>query len=386
MNGMATEGVALAATRVPRERATALPKFFTGLESLRGVAALMVALYHISWQTHVVHWQLVRNDYLMVDFFFLLSGFVIFHSYGERLRTFVQTKRFLLLRLGRLYPLHLATLLFFVAVEGAKWTALRLHLLPIASAPFSVNKPVSLISNVLLIHALGVHKDATWNVPSWSISTEFYTYVLCAIVCMAFSSRLVLLAVSSALAAAGLAVSWFKAGGLVDTAQYAFFRCVFGFFCGVIAWHVYRALARRGLNARAIVWIEAGLFVTTIWFLMEKMPGHSDFLATPLFAAIIITVALGQGWLSRVLDTAPLVSLGRVSYSIYLVHPVVIWLFETFLQYGLKLRRAGFYPVALGAGDALTAAYLIAVVLVSGWTFTHIEDRFRRRTRAWVEG
>jgi peptidoglycan/LPS O-acetylase OafA/YrhL len=119
---------------------------------------------------------------------------------------------------------------------------------------------------------------------------------------------------------------------------------------------------------------------------MEKMPGHSDFLATPLFAAIIITVALGQGWLSRVLDTAPLVSLGRVSYSIYLVHPVVIWLFETFLQYGLKLRRAGFYPVALGAGDALTAAYLIAVVLVSGWTFTHIEDRFRRRTRAWVEG
>ena len=269
---MATEGVAVAAAG-PQTHPVFLPKFFSGLESLRGVAALMVALYHVSWRTHVLGWSIVRNDYLMVDFFFVLSGFVIFHSYGHRLRTILQTKRFLLLRLGRLYPLHLATMLFFVAVECAKWTALRLHWLPIASAPFSVNQPATLVSNLLLIHALGIHKDPTWNVPSWSISAEFYTYLLCAVVCMMFSSAKPLLAASGALAAAGFAVSWFLAGSLTSTAQYSFFRCMFGFFSGVIAWHIYRRLAERGLGARmqrAAAWIEAALLAVAVWFLIAK--------------------------------------------------------------------------------------------------------------------
>jgi len=386
---MATEGVAVAAAISPRTDRAALPKFFRGLESLRGVAALMVAMHHISWRTHVVNWPIIRNDYLMVDFFFVLSGFVIFHSYGDRLRTFVETKRFLLLRLGRLYPLHLATLLFFVGVEFAKWTALRFHLLPIASAPFSVNKPASFVTNVLLIHALGVHNEPTWNIPSWSISAEFYTYVLCAVVCMLFSkSKSLLLTAVSALAAIGFTVSWIQQGTLGSTARYAYFRCMLGFFSGVIAWHIYRVLARKTMSIglrRALAGSEAALLVTAVWFLMTKVQGRSDFWSTPLFAGIIITVAFGQGWVSRALETRPLVALGTISYSIYLVHPVVVWLFETLLQYGFKLRRADFYPIALPAGDALTVAYLIAVVLISRWTFVHIEDRFRRRARAWVD-
>jgi len=386
---MATEGVAIAASSGPETRPIVLPKFFRGLESLRGIAAILVAMLHMSWRTHVAGWPLIRNDYLMVDFFFVLSGFVIFHSYGDRLRTLVDTKRFLLLRLGRLYPLHLATLFFFVAVELARWTALRLHLLPIATEPFSINKPVSLLSNLLLIHALGVHKEATWNIPSWSISTEFYAYVLCAAVCMLFSkSKPLLLTVVSLLAATGFTVSWIKEGALGSTARYAYFRCLLGFFCGVIAWHIYRALAQRPMGPgmkRAFAWAETALLATAVLFLMRKVPGRSDFWSPPLFAAIIITVALGYGWASRVLETRPMIALGTISYSIYLVHPVVIFLFETYLQYGLKLHRAGYYPVTPNAGDALTAAYLVAVILISRWTFVHIEDRYRRRTRAWVQ-
>jgi len=62
--------------------------FFVPLESLRGVAALIVVVYHAVWLNPVTNSRFFMNGALMVDFFFVLSGFVIFHSYGDRLSSF----------------------------------------------------------------------------------------------------------------------------------------------------------------------------------------------------------------------------------------------------------------------------------------------------------
>ena len=59
------------------------PAFFLGLQSLRGVAALIVLLFHIpAWYAPFSEANTVRNGYLMVDLFFVLSGFVLMHAYG----------------------------------------------------------------------------------------------------------------------------------------------------------------------------------------------------------------------------------------------------------------------------------------------------------------
>src|SRR3979409_173570 len=97
---------------------------FVALDSWRGIAACLVALFHFEAYSHLVYSHLngapfLRNSWLFVDFFFVLSGFVIAANYQQRLREGFGVGRFLLLRLGRLYPLHLFMLAAAVAVKLA---------------------------------------------------------------------------------------------------------------------------------------------------------------------------------------------------------------------------------------------------------------------------
>ncbi len=91
------------------------------LTPLRGIAALIVVLFHArlllfpQWMESIAgHTQLIENGYLWVDLFFILSGLVLAHVYGEAFARTPRTigyGRFLWLRLTRVYPLYLVTLL-----------------------------------------------------------------------------------------------------------------------------------------------------------------------------------------------------------------------------------------------------------------------------------
>ncbi len=96
-----------------------MPRHFVALDSLRGIAALMVAFHHFRTDSLLDGLTIVRQAWLFVDFFFLLSGFVIAATYRDRLARGHGVLPFMLLRIGRLYPLHLAILAAFVAAEGA---------------------------------------------------------------------------------------------------------------------------------------------------------------------------------------------------------------------------------------------------------------------------
>lgn len=119
---------------------------------------------------------------LFVDFFFVLSGFVIASAYQSKLSSGDGVIPFALRRFGRLYPLHIATLAALVTFALAR-TAL-------APGPFNPRDMFdgwmfdfsALFTNVLLVHGLGFESHLTWNFPSWSISTEFYTYLVFAMI------------------------------------------------------------------------------------------------------------------------------------------------------------------------------------------------------------
>jgi len=70
---------------------------FTALDGWRGIAACMVVLFHVRAPSHVSELALVRNSFLFVDFFFVLSGFVIAATYAERLAGGLGIGRFMLL-------------------------------------------------------------------------------------------------------------------------------------------------------------------------------------------------------------------------------------------------------------------------------------------------
>src|SRR5436190_20816730 len=154
---------------------------FEALDALRGLCACLVALFHVQAYSHIYQLTLLRHSYLFVDFFFVLSGFIITANYRTRLLKGFSFWNFMLLRFCRVYPLHFAILIAFVGLEFARYLFGGL-VGGAANDKFSGSRSVeAIVTNILLIHSLGVHGTLTWNPPSWSISTEFYTYVIFAI-------------------------------------------------------------------------------------------------------------------------------------------------------------------------------------------------------------
>lgn len=85
---------------------------------LRGIAALLVVLYHIHFAAPRLpfeNWSpFLSRGYLMVDLFFILSGFIISYVYNRPDMAVMKTGNFLIKRIIRLYPLHVFCLFLFV--------------------------------------------------------------------------------------------------------------------------------------------------------------------------------------------------------------------------------------------------------------------------------
>jgi peptidoglycan/LPS O-acetylase OafA/YrhL len=372
------------------------PQFFVPLESLRGLAALVVILYHAVWSNPITSLRFVQNGALMVDFFFVLSGFVIFHSYGHKLGTGTDVARFLWLRIGRLYPLHLTLLLVFVAFEGMKWLAER-HFGIVADKPaFTVNNGPALLSNLLLIHSLGLHHSLTYNYPSWSISTEFYAYVVFAIVRSRLKSETVFAtaAVCIVVGCTAILLAAHIVPLVLAGADWGFWRCCAGFFLGTLMCHAYAKLPRLRVWPRIARWVWASplTLIATISFLALANPdGGWTYALPPLAALIILSMVLWpQPTVQRLLSSAPLRWLGRVSYSLYMVHAALVWIVTQILIVVLhypKIALVEGHGVATPplVGSCVLLVYVLAVLALSGLTYRWIEDPLRIRSREVAE-
>lgn len=143
-------------------------RFFHNLEALRGVCALLVALYHAAWASHIAMLPIVRNGWLFVDFFFVLSGFVMTHTYwrgAARISTADDGREFMVRRFFRLYPTHLIA---YLAAFLVVWLGELLRAQGQASAIATMFSLDSL-KTLLLLQTI-VPTQTTFNTPSWSIS------------------------------------------------------------------------------------------------------------------------------------------------------------------------------------------------------------------------
>ena len=305
---------------------------FRALDSWRGICALLVAAHHL--EAHgLFYWQpLVRNAWLFVDFFFVLSGFVIAHAYGDRLTQSPAVETFIVRRIGRLWPLHAAVLAALIAIEASQFAFWQ----PLGGShpPFSAGRSiVSIFSNLFLIQGLGLHTSLTWNGPAWSISAEFFTYVIFAFVCMATPARKPRLIVSALSALAAVtSLACFSRYGMRESFGWGLPRCVFGFFLGTLThkvWHLGVAEKVGGTIAESLV------IVLTITFIVF-VPGHAvlEYFASPLFCLAVLIFAGERGFISKVLAMRAPAALGRWSYSIYMVHTLVVVVLFSGLRVG----------------------------------------------------
>lgn len=204
---------------------------FEELESIRGIAALLVVIHHMpQWNSTIFEFPILRNGFLMVELFFVLSGFVIYTAYANKIRNKKDLFRFQFLRFGRLYPVHLLFLLLFLALEFLKLFAAKYyHISSPNSTPFDLNSFQAFTAHLFLVQAIGVlDYVGSFNSPSWSISTEFYTYLLFGFVILKLYRWRVL-------SFAILAIGFYLLIQLPDFSRFGyFFTCIIGFSLGCL--------------------------------------------------------------------------------------------------------------------------------------------------------
>jgi peptidoglycan/LPS O-acetylase OafA/YrhL len=117
----------------------------------------MVVLFCVQWQNHITGITLVRNRYLAVDLFFVLSGLVIATNYSAKINDFRGALSFRTLRFFRLYPLHVAMLTCFVALEAFKLLGQQKFGIVPEHEPLTGGQTYgTIIVNLFLINGLGV--------------------------------------------------------------------------------------------------------------------------------------------------------------------------------------------------------------------------------------
>ena len=259
---------------------------------------------------------------MLLDFFFVMSGFLIVGAYGQRLKTWGDVAGFAKSRFARLWPLHVAMLAVFVSLETAK--ALFLPHIG-AEPPFSGAKSIpAIFTNILMIQTLHLHPMLTWNAPSWTVSAEFVTYLLFASLAVIWPGRPLATALGMAIIGAlGVALVARKLDANYD---YGVLRCLYGFFCGALTWRVFKAapllLTGRLVLATAL---EAAALAGVFAYIVVLGGPPFGFAGPLIFSVFIWLYAAEQGAVTRGLGWAPLVRLGAISYSIYLVHyPIIV--------------------------------------------------------------
>ncbi|HEY4944025.1 MAG TPA: acyltransferase [Rhizomicrobium sp.] len=359
---------------------------FQALDSLRGIAALGVVLLHITWVFPGSGFQPVLHMGLMVDFFFVLSGFVIAFNYRERLSSGPDLGRFVWLRFWRLYPLHLAMLALFVAIEAGKHLARTRYGLAGQAAPMFDLKAIG--TNLFLLQSLQTHPAANdFNAPSWSISAEFYTYILFALVVVLLGTGRRFIAAALAIMLASAVFLRLAPGpfALNCSSYLGIFRCTLGFFLGALLVPVRSRLASRdrGRAADAIAWAS----VAGVLLVLALPAGFSDLAIYLPVAILIVALSLdSSGTLASFLSLRPLRWLGAISYSIYMTHFAVTWLMAQALHLALHIpfelyTQGGITAPTLVPPAWLGSAWVIAAIALtlalSQITYAWIEEPFR---------
>jgi peptidoglycan/LPS O-acetylase OafA/YrhL len=363
---------------------------FAALDGWRGVCALLVALHHLSADTSVFALSVVREGWLCVDFFFVLSGFVICHAYGTRIREPQDVAGFVVRRLGRLWPLHAVVLAALIGIEVVKLAAVHFGHVSFQGAPFAPGSPTSpaaIWSSLALVQSLGLHPDAPWNVPAWSISVEFWTNVVFAVLLLGLR-RLGL----RALLVAGLAAAllW-QLSSMRATFDYGLLRCLYGFFVGVAVHDVWTTLARRRIAIPPFA--EVAATVLAIGFVVAPLGEPWRFAAPLVFGLAVLAFAFEAGPVSRLMRARPFQRLGEWSYSVYMVHWLVIGIAGSLIRIAeIALHRGFRVPYANAAAPSLTeivdfgarwmndaymVAYLVAVIALAAFTYRRIEEPAR---------
>ena len=363
--------------------------YLSNLTPLRGLAAILVAVFHFEMAigrfVPAGTTMFFEKSYLMVDLFFVLSGFILLHVYGRAFDGVLkkgELRHFLVARFARTYPLHLFTLLLLVVIVR--------YLTNWGNPPIVLEQPRDILPNVFLLQSFGVSHIYNWNIPSWSISAEWGAYLVFPFLALWISRQR---KGATILLTVGVVAAWCcieyvlprknplnpaipVPHNLNTTFDYGWLRGMAGFSAGMIIYQLYRlsgigrVMGSDAVSALVLLLVAAGLHFAI-----------NDALVVVLFAAVVLNFALNDGGLHRICNNRVLQYLGDISYSIYLMQ---IFLQEPF-SHGFRLpgvtgNARGRFNIDFWPGLGYCMIYLLLLVGIASVTYYVVE----RPCRKWI--
>ena len=336
------------------------------LTSVRGIAAWLVVLFHLRRSIDGLPapaMDFLSKGYLAVDFFFLLSGFVIWMSYADRIRAqgFAAVPEFLKRRIARIWPLHLFMLGIAVALALLlTFTGRDTGHFPFAELPL----------HVVLLQNWGFTSDLHWNDPAWSISCELGAYLVFPILALAIDWRRVptpaILAAITALLV--LLHTLFAANGATSLGQaipkLGLLRCILEFAAGTAICALWIRWRDHWVEPASLSFTVAAILLAA--WITGILP---ETLTVPAaFAAALLALALTASRRGNPLEGRTLYYLGEISYATYLGHYLLWFAFKLALVDSPKI------------GWALVALYLALVLAFSAALYHGVE----RPAQRWI--
>lgn len=336
------------------------------IDVMRFIASVAIVLCHsceflVPREWRESNHQRTEGLTIFVDVFFVISGFVIAYVYAGRMRSLRDFGTFMQRRFGRLMPLHLATL---VAMAVLYALLLRFHV-PLNTQPSLSAR--CLIEGALLVHAWIGCGGQPPNGVNWSISAEMAAYLLFPLLLMALRApRAVRIAALAALF--GFAIWQF--GGLARLSEsFSAWRALPAFYLGMVVWVERDALrppAWLGMAAIALALVTMLASFALVPRTVIVMLGYG----TAVGALLADTVPVRSALIKR------LAPLGQLTYSVYMLHAlIIVLLLNGLADKVLHLGLPGMVMVTL-----LTWVVIGFASLVSLQVF---ETPMRRRIDAW---
>ena len=354
----------------------------TKLDGLRGVFSLMVMFFHYRENMlpdMIYNNFFIRESYLFVDFFFVLSGYVIALNYNIMIGSNALIK-YLKKRFFRLYPLLLyTTLLYFSYYLVLKLMKIYFSDLSIFSGQDVINlkdECLYLIDTLFLTNStpfLGSTMGV--NIPTWSISSEFISYILYGIIVFMFVGRARNLLLLGTIISA-LLYSYYQAELFPFNGDFGFVRGLIAFNLGYFVWY----LANKNIKIPNIMEIFIPILLLILFYYLNFYSVHQPeirqllgiFVVPLFFGFSILSFIKTEGLVSKLLNLKIFQFLGDISYSIYLNHYLIILVLPKLIFSSFGLPQSSLNEVFV---FILTT---LVVIGYSNFTYKYIEIQFTK--------
>lgn len=308
------------------------------LTSLRFLFAFMVFLLHVcnspiyNKLDPSVQWlfdRVSKEGYIGVGFFFMLSGFILAHSYKEKLlHSEISKKKFWLTRFARIYPLHLLTLFISIPLVQILWG----YQMEGIEFPF--------VLNFYLLQSFMLPNAPNWfwwfNTVSWSVSVEAFFYLVFPFLIYFLNRSKALFTYLVVLSCIAIPTLMFLNNGNLREEWFyihPLFRIV-DFLIGILLYEIFLRIERsRPIYFTGNTEVVAVLLFILFFSFHNYVGGvyrFSCYYWIPV-AFVILVFSLQKGNISRLLSNRYLVYMGDISFGFYMFHALII-------EYGIRLN------------------------------------------------